>query len=87
MLMFLFFDGLVSDILKAGPSIPYLGLVYDISGSDGVSPKGKRKLRQEEDEDYREFPQKKHKLYGNDVTWLVLPLLGTWALLFEGERL
>nr|XP_020010255.1 zinc finger protein 512 isoform X5 [Castor canadensis] len=30
----------------------------------GVSTKGKRKPRQEEDEDYREFPQKKHKLYG-----------------------
>uniref|UniRef100_A0A8D1MZC0 Zinc finger protein 512 n=1 Tax=Sus scrofa TaxID=9823 RepID=A0A8D1MZC0_PIG len=34
------------------------------SGSGGVSTKGKRKPRQEEDEDYREFPQKKHKLYG-----------------------
>lgn len=53
-------------------SIPYLGLVYDISESDEVSTKGKRKPRQEEDEDYREFPQKKHKLYGNGVTWLVL---------------
>ncbi|XP_060042741.1 zinc finger protein 512 isoform X3 [Erinaceus europaeus] len=30
----------------------------------GVSAKGKRKPRQEEDEDYREFPQKKHRLYG-----------------------
>ncbi|KAL0620904.1 Zinc finger protein 512 [Plecturocebus cupreus] len=28
--------------------------------SGGVSTKGKRKPRQEEDEDYREFPQKKH---------------------------
>ncbi|XP_037669360.1 zinc finger protein 512 isoform X3 [Choloepus didactylus] len=35
-----------------------------IEGSGGVSTKGKRKPRQEEDEDYREFPQKKHKLYG-----------------------
>ncbi|KAK7795297.1 hypothetical protein U0070_019190, partial [Myodes glareolus] len=26
--------------------------------------KGKRKIKQEEDEDYRELPQKKHKLYG-----------------------
>nr|KAF6308657.1 zinc finger protein 512 [Myotis myotis] len=35
-----------------------------VEGSGGVSTKGKRKPRQEEDEDYREFPQKKHKLYG-----------------------
>ncbi|XP_073868193.1 zinc finger protein 512 isoform X9 [Macaca fascicularis] len=35
-----------------------------VEGSGGVSAKGKRKPRQEEDEDYREFPQKKHKLYG-----------------------
>ncbi|XP_069881372.1 zinc finger protein 512 isoform X1 [Dipodomys merriami] len=35
-----------------------------IEGSGGISTKGKRKPRQEEDEDYREFPQKKHKLYG-----------------------
>ncbi|MBZ3879132.1 Zinc finger protein 512 [Sciurus carolinensis] len=33
-------------------------------GSGGVSTKGKRKPKQEEDEDYGEFPQKKHKLYG-----------------------
>lgn len=33
-------------------------------GSEEVSPKGKRKAQQEEDEDYGEFPQKKHKLYG-----------------------
>ncbi|XP_059516258.1 zinc finger protein 512 isoform X2 [Myotis daubentonii] len=36
-----------------------------VEGSGGVSTKGKRKPRQEEDEDYREFPQKKHKLYGS----------------------
>uniref|UniRef100_A0A8C4LL59 Zinc finger protein 512 n=1 Tax=Equus asinus asinus TaxID=83772 RepID=A0A8C4LL59_EQUAS len=30
---------------------------------EGIGEKGK-KPRQEEDEDYREFPQKKHKLYG-----------------------
>ncbi|XP_006835350.1 PREDICTED: zinc finger protein 512 [Chrysochloris asiatica] len=35
-----------------------------VEGSGGVTAKGKRKPRQEEDEDYREFPQKKHKLYG-----------------------
>ncbi|XP_062934161.1 zinc finger protein 512 isoform X5 [Cynocephalus volans] len=35
-----------------------------VEGSGGISTKGKRKPRQEEDEDYREFPQKKHKLYG-----------------------
>uniref|UniRef100_A0A452QSK6 Zinc finger protein 512 n=1 Tax=Ursus americanus TaxID=9643 RepID=A0A452QSK6_URSAM len=35
-----------------------------VEGSGGLSTKGKRKPRQEEDEDYREFPQKKHKLYG-----------------------
>ncbi|XP_057598475.1 zinc finger protein 512 isoform X5 [Hippopotamus amphibius kiboko] len=35
-----------------------------VEGSGGGSAKGKRKPRQEEDEDYREFPQKKHKLYG-----------------------
>ncbi|KAM5254082.1 zinc finger protein 512 isoform 3-T3 [Hipposideros larvatus] len=35
-----------------------------VEGSGGVSTKGRRKPRQEEDEDYREFPQKKHKLYG-----------------------
>ncbi|XP_053444419.1 zinc finger protein 512 isoform X2 [Nycticebus coucang] len=35
-----------------------------VEGSGVVSTKGKRKPRQEEDEDYREFPQKKHKLYG-----------------------
>lgn len=43
-----------------------------ISGSGGISTKGKRKPRQEEDEDYREFPQKKHKLYGKGVVWLIL---------------
>uniref|UniRef100_A0A8D2AEZ9 Zinc finger protein 512 n=1 Tax=Sciurus vulgaris TaxID=55149 RepID=A0A8D2AEZ9_SCIVU len=32
-------------------------------GSGGVSTKGKRKPKQEEDEDYGEFPQKKHKRY------------------------
>uniref|UniRef100_A0A2I2ZBB6 Zinc finger protein 512 n=1 Tax=Gorilla gorilla gorilla TaxID=9595 RepID=A0A2I2ZBB6_GORGO len=37
-----------------------------VEGSGGVSAKGKRKPRQEEDEDYREFPQKKHKLYGKE---------------------
>lgn len=37
-----------------------------------MSTKGKRKPRQEEDEDYREFPQKKHKLYGKGVTLLIL---------------
>lgn len=36
----------------------------DLEGSEEVSPKGKRKSQQEEDEDYGEFPQKKHKLYG-----------------------
>ncbi|XP_036290803.1 zinc finger protein 512 isoform X3 [Pipistrellus kuhlii] len=36
-----------------------------VEESDEVSTKGKRKPRQEEDEDYREFPQKKHKLYGS----------------------
>ncbi|KAF6107220.1 zinc finger protein 512 [Phyllostomus discolor] len=35
-----------------------------VEGSGGGATKGKRKPRQEEDEDYREFPQKKHKLYG-----------------------
>ncbi|XP_006162204.2 zinc finger protein 512 isoform X2 [Tupaia chinensis] len=35
-----------------------------VEGSGGASNKGKKKPRQEEDEDYREFPQKKHKLYG-----------------------
>lgn len=35
-----------------------------VEGSGGVSTKGKRKPSQEEDKDYREFPQKKHKLYG-----------------------
>ncbi|XP_055978229.1 zinc finger protein 512 isoform X1 [Sorex fumeus] len=35
-----------------------------MEGSGGLSPKGKRKAKQEEDEDYLEFPQKKHKLYG-----------------------
>lgn len=45
---------------------------YGISGSSGVSTKGKRKPRQEEDEDYREFPQKKHKLYGKGATSLIL---------------
>ncbi|KAM9201260.1 zinc finger protein 512 isoform 3-T3 [Dugong dugon] len=35
-----------------------------VEGSSGAPTKGKRKPRQEEDEDYREFPQKKHKLYG-----------------------
>lgn len=43
-----------------------------ISGSGGVSTKGRRKPRQEEDEDYREFPQKKHKLYGKGETSLIL---------------
>lgn len=33
-------------------------------GSGGVAAKGKRKPRQEDDEDYQEFPQKKHRLYG-----------------------
>ena len=37
-----------------------------------MSTKGKRKPRQEEDEDYREFPQKKHKLYGKGVILLIL---------------
>ncbi|KAM5293341.1 zinc finger protein 512 isoform 4-T4 [Ctenodactylus gundi] len=36
-----------------------------VEGSSGLSAKGKRKPRQEEDEDYGEFPQKKHKLYGS----------------------
>ncbi|KAM9201261.1 zinc finger protein 512 isoform 4-T4 [Dugong dugon] len=36
-----------------------------VEGSSGAPTKGKRKPRQEEDEDYREFPQKKHKLYGS----------------------
>ncbi|XP_064151231.1 zinc finger protein 512 isoform X3 [Loxodonta africana] len=35
-----------------------------VEGSGGTPTKGKRKPRQEEDEDCREFPQKKHKLYG-----------------------
>ncbi|XP_040848922.1 zinc finger protein 512 isoform X1 [Ochotona curzoniae] len=35
-----------------------------VEGSGAVATKGKRKPRQEEDDDYREFPQKKHKLYG-----------------------
>ncbi|XP_006880640.1 PREDICTED: zinc finger protein 512 [Elephantulus edwardii] len=36
-----------------------------VEGSGGIPAKGKRKPRFEEDEDYREFPQKKHKLYGS----------------------
>ncbi|XP_037593892.1 zinc finger protein 512-like isoform X2 [Cebus imitator] len=36
-----------------------------VEGSGGTSTKGEGKPRQEEDEDYREFPQKKRKLYGN----------------------
>lgn len=86
------FDVLVSDILRAGPDIHFYTILrfflflYGISGSGGVSAKGKRKPRQEEDEDYREFPQKKHKLYGKGVTLLILFSLGAWALFFEGER-
>ncbi|KAM6175224.1 LOW QUALITY PROTEIN: zinc finger protein 512-like [Erethizon dorsatum] len=34
-----------------------------VEGSGRVSAKGKRKPRQEDDEDYGEFPPKKHKLY------------------------
>nr|XP_045004677.1 zinc finger protein 512 isoform X4 [Jaculus jaculus] len=34
-----------------------------VEGAGAVSTKGKKKPRQEEDDDYREFPQKKHKLY------------------------
>ena len=60
--------------------------LYGSSGSGGVSTKGKRKPRQEEDEDYREFPQKKHKLYGKGVTLLTLFSPGAWAMLFEGGR-
>ncbi|CAK7298042.1 Zinc finger protein 512 [Vulpes lagopus] len=38
-----------------------------VEGSGGISTKGKRKPRQEEDEDYQEFPQKKHKLYAGSL--------------------
>lgn len=68
------FDGLVNDVLKAGPDVHLQTILrvflflYGIAGSGGVSTKGKRKPRQEEDEDYREFPQKKHKLYGKGAT-------------------
>lgn len=70
---------LVNEVLKAELDVhskPYWSgcffVWYGISGSGGVSAKGKRKPRQEEDEDYREFPQKKHKLYGKGVTLLIL---------------
>lgn len=78
LLMIFPFDGLVNDVLKAGPDVHlqtilrFFLLLYGISGSGGVSTKGKRKPRQEEDEDYREFPQKKHKLYGKGATSLIL---------------
>lgn len=58
-----------------GASLPYLGFslfLCGVSGSGGGATKGKRRPRQEEDEDYREFPQKKHKLYGKGVTLLTL---------------
>lgn len=40
--------------------------------------KGKRNVKQEEDEDYRELPQKKHKLYGR-----VCPSMGDRASPFK----
>uniref|UniRef100_A0A8I5TKN2 Zinc finger protein 512 n=1 Tax=Pongo abelii TaxID=9601 RepID=A0A8I5TKN2_PONAB len=58
--------------------------LYGTSGSGGVSAKGKRKPRQEEDEDYREFPQKKHKLYGKAVT-LILQITKCFFLSFVGS--
>lgn len=60
----------MSDVLKTDLDVhlqsvlSFVLFLYGTSGSGGVSAKGKRKPRQEEDEDYREFPQKKHKLYG-----------------------
>nr|XP_039335991.1 zinc finger protein 512-like [Saimiri boliviensis boliviensis] len=50
--------------VRRGPDKWPRGRMRPMGWSGGVSTKGKRKPRQEEDEDYREFPQKKHKLYG-----------------------
>lgn len=64
----------MNTVLKGDPRFIYrvdlLSFPYGISGSGAVATKGKRKPRQEEDDDYREFPQKKHKLYGKGVTLL-----------------
>ncbi|KAM6221121.1 zinc finger protein 512 [Rhynchocyon petersi] len=46
-------------IRKIKPATP-----SHVEGSGGLQTTGKKKPRLEEDEDYREFPQKKHKLYG-----------------------
>jgi hypothetical protein len=77
-------------VLKAGPDVHLqtTEFVYGMSGSGGVSTKGKRKPRQEEDEDYREFPQKKHKLYGQGVILLLLfPwVTGLYSLRRKMER-
>lgn len=53
----------------------YRLLLCGVSGTGAKEKaKGERKIKQEEDEDYRELPQKKHKLYGRALCCLsVLP--------------
>lgn len=58
-------------------------------GSGGVSAEGKRKPKQEADEDYGEFPQKKHKLYGKGGTSLFIfpQATGLYSLRMKGMEM
>ena len=69
--------------LKASPN-DHLQNALLLCGMSGAGEKekerakGKRNVKQEEDEDYRELPQKKHKLYGR-----VCPSMGDRASPFK----